>query len=129
MNLCAADEGKDSCQGDSGGPLVIRESGRYTLIGEPIFATMFVPLSMWNVNMNFNFIYCKTFTPCHRRSQLGLWVRLLWVSRGLCQVRYLIISSCVCPFARSCAPTLGKLGYVASFIIISGNIPEQKKKG
>ena len=53
MNLCAADEGKDSCQGDSGGPLVIRESGRYTLIGEPIFATMFVPLSMWNINMNF----------------------------------------------------------------------------
>ena len=33
MNICAADDGKDSCQGDSGGPLVAQESGRYTLIG------------------------------------------------------------------------------------------------
>ena len=33
MNICAADQGKDSCQGDSGGPLVVEESGRYALIG------------------------------------------------------------------------------------------------
>jgi len=33
MNICAADDGKDSCQGDSGGPLVAQENGRYALIG------------------------------------------------------------------------------------------------
>ena len=33
MNICAADDGKDSCQGDSGGPLVAQEGGRYALIG------------------------------------------------------------------------------------------------
>ena len=33
VNICAADDGKDSCQGDSGGPLVTMEHGHYTLIG------------------------------------------------------------------------------------------------
>ena len=33
MNICAADDGKDSCQGDSGGPLVALENNRYALIG------------------------------------------------------------------------------------------------
>ena len=33
VNICAADDGKDSCQGDSGGPLVTLEHGHYTLIG------------------------------------------------------------------------------------------------
>ena len=33
VNICAADDGKDSCQGDSGGPLVVKRGGELRLVG------------------------------------------------------------------------------------------------